>query len=317
MEPLDNPKISNGITIASFLLEAIDFFILHWSPILSIILIAVLGIIIFIQTSKRKKLNQIITSLKSVNANLESMNTELSNQIKQLQNEKSSLQSECNELKNKHTTLQQENEKIIGMRMAHWESLTEETRDVILKNRFSIFDALALCVEKIKDILPADRSKYRITIVRPLCDERFELLWCLGKDDISNSNLLTWKKEEEENEGLFSRGLREISVDVPYKVYQKNDTSYSCMPRKHKSTSEYHFMIPLKDKKYRTSQFPQKCIGLISIGIPKEYNFSEQEYNSFYQKMYPYVANIELFIQTYILFKNKIEILCRGLIDMP
>lgn len=37
MESLDNPKISNGITVASFLLEAIDFFILHWSPILSII----------------------------------------------------------------------------------------------------------------------------------------------------------------------------------------------------------------------------------------------------------------------------------------
>lgn len=26
MESLDNPKISNGITVASFLLEAIDFF---------------------------------------------------------------------------------------------------------------------------------------------------------------------------------------------------------------------------------------------------------------------------------------------------
>lgn len=296
MESLDNPKISNGITVASFLLEAIDFFILHWSPILSIILIAVLGITVFIQTSKRKKLNQTITSLESVN-------TELSNQIKQLQNEKS--------------ILQQEYRNIIKIRTTHWESLTNETRDIIIENRFSIFYALALCVEKIKDILPADRSKYRITIVRPLCNEKFELLWCLEKDDIYNSNLLTWKKEEEENEGLFSRGLREISVDVPYKVYRKNDTSYSSMPRKHKSTSEYHFMIPLKDKKYSTSQFPQKCIGLISIGIPKEHNFSEQEYESFYQKMYPYVANIELFIQTYILFKNKIEILCRGLIDMP
>lgn len=101
MESLDNPKISNGITVASFLLEAIDFFILHWSPILSIILIAVLGITVFIQTSKRKKLNQIITEK-------ESRNTDLSNQIKQLQNEKSSLQSECNELKNEHSTLQQE-----------------------------------------------------------------------------------------------------------------------------------------------------------------------------------------------------------------
>lgn len=310
MESLDNPKISNGITVASFVIEAIDFFILHWSPILSIILIAVLGITVFIQTSKRKKLNQIITEK-------ESRNTDLSNQIKQLQNEKSSLQSECNELKNEHSTLQQEYKKIIGMRTTHWESLTNETRYVIIENRFSIFNALALCVEKIKDILPADRSKYRITIVRPLCDERFELLWYLGKDDIYNSNLLTWKKEEEENEGFFSKGLREISVDVPYKVYRKNDTSYSSMPRKHKSTSEYHFMIPLKDTKYRTSQFPQKCIGLISIGIPKEYDFSEQEYYSFYEKMYPYVANIELFIQTYILFKNKIDILCRGLTDMP
>lgn len=310
MEYLDNPKISNGVTVVSFLLEVIDFFILHWSPFLSIILIIVLGIIVFTQTSKRKKVNQKITSL-------EGLNTELSNQIKQLQNEKSILQSKYDEFQNEYTTLQQENEKIIGMRMTHWESLTEETRDVIIENRFSIFDALALCVEKIKDILPADRSKYRITIVRPLCNERFELLWCLGKDDISNSNLLTWKKEEEENEGLFSRGLREISVDVPYKIYRKNDISYSSMPRKHKSTSEYHFMIPLKDKKYRTSQFPQKCIGLISIGIPKEYQFSEQEYECFYNKMYPYVANIELFIQTYILFKNKIEILCRGLVDMP
>ena len=168
MESLDNPKISNGITVASFLLEAIDFFILHWSPILSIILIAVLGITVFIQTSKRKKLNQIITEK-------ESRNTDLSNQIKQLQNEKSSLQSECNELKNEHSTLQQEYKKIIGMRTTHWESLTNETRYVIIENRFSIFNALALCVEKIKDILPADRSKYRITIVRPLCDERFEL----------------------------------------------------------------------------------------------------------------------------------------------
>lgn len=104
MESLDNPKISNGITVASFLLEAIDFFILHWSPILSIILIAVLGITVFIQTSKRKKLNQIITEK-------ESRNTDLSNQIKQLQNEKSSLQSECNELKNEHSTLQQEYKK--------------------------------------------------------------------------------------------------------------------------------------------------------------------------------------------------------------
>lgn len=29
------------------------------------------------------------------------------------------------------------------------------------------------------------------------------------------------EKEEEENEGFFSKGLREISVDVPYKVYRK------------------------------------------------------------------------------------------------
>lgn len=328
MEYIDNPKIPNVITSLSFLLEIIDFIVLHWGPILSISIVIILAITIFIQTSKREK-----ERLK--NSSLEATNTQLLTQVLQLKTEcarieqinkdflslkntNTELLNQIKQLKNNCDELDKVNKKISEIRMEHWDLLTTKTRNVVIKNSFSIFDALTFCVEKIKDILPQERSKYQITIVRPLCNENFELLWSLEKDNLLNSSILTWKKEEEENEGFFSKGLREIGMNIPYEVYCRNNISYSDIPRKQKyaKKSEYHFMIPLKDKKYPAG-FPQKCIGLISIGIPQEYDFSEHDYELFYSKMYPYIANIELFIQTYILFKNKVDILCRGFVDVP
>lgn len=199
--------------------------------------------------------------------------------------------------------------QIINTQNDYYKLLVEHMASAISTNNFDLSALLKFCVSKMIEELPQSGKNHKISIVKPLVNKKFKVLYSHGLNMVDIKTIekdWTWD-DNDTNKCFFAEGLMNIQKnEEPYHKYCKNDRLGKHLSNTNTSASS-HFIIVMKDNQ-SYGEFPHKCIGEISIGIPTEYDFADDKNHEFYNSIYRYVKSIELILLfEYYLTKRKEE----------
>lgn len=141
---------------------------------------------------------------------------------------------------------------------------------------------------------------YKLGVVRPNEDGTFSMLAERGMDPTSIDALerrANWKGRES-----FFADVVNSDDDSQYFVFQSGTGNYLDLQKEkgrgeRPTSSRFHFIVPLRDPLVYTD-FPRGCIGLVSVGVPREASFLPAQQRELYDLISPVVRCIEVALLT-------------------
>jgi len=187
-----------------------------------------------------------------------------------------------------------------------WRRYVRTLRSITLKTIATpnTRDALEPLLDELAKKLPENAVDFKIALAKPYADGSFKILAERGMDPASVYSI-EQKSNWKEKKSFFSNGVY-LNEESPYGKYESGELNYSNIQRKTGvGTSSSHFVIAIKDPVYPGPTFPENVLGVVSIGIPKKHDFSKDENELFYDKIFSSIKSIESMLLNQIIIEDK------------
>lgn len=188
----------------------------------------------------------------------------------------------------------QEIEKEHSLNNRHWERMIRTFRAILLNDlpTPSIKDSLDPILDELAKRLPENGINFKMSVAKPLTNGGFKILAARGMDPAS-IHLIESRSNWIEKKSFFSNGIF-LDEDKPYAKYISGSSNYENIQRPTGiGNAKSHFVIAIKNNNYKKDNYPENTLAVLSIGIPSEHSFSDDENQAFYNKIYPIVKTIE------------------------
>lgn len=156
----------------------------------------------------------------------------------------------------------------------------------------NVRDTLEPLLDELAKKLPSNGVEFKIAVAKPISNGKFKILAERGMDPASVHSI-EQKADWKERRSFFSKALL-LSSEEPYDKFATGEENYTNIQRPTGvGSSVSHFLVVINDQMYPDSDFPHNALGVLSIGIPKSHDFSEDEKKLFYEKLFPSIKSIE------------------------
>jgi len=159
-------------------------------------------------------------------------------------------------------------------------------------------DSLEPMLDELMKRLPNNGVDFKIAVAKPMLDGKFKILANRGMDPPSVYSI-EQKADWKLNKSLFSDGL-DLDDEKRYCIYNAGEKNYQNIQRTvGTGSSVLHFIVAIKCDFYPLQQFPKKCLGVLSIGIPKNVDYTKDKEEELFLTVYPIVKGIETILLNY------------------